>query len=596
VNSPAVKPSATAEQESESALKSVFAALEAQANFKLEAGAGAGKTYSLIKALQHVLTERSTYLPRDDQQIACLTYTNVARDEIVSRTDASPFVFADTLHGFLWEMIRPYQKALAHAIVMDPKWQGTLDGRTTLHGVQIDYDLGIRGISGDVASLHHDDVPAIAIELFKNQKFRALIADRFPIVFIDEYQDTPHGLVEAMLSGHGKDPRTSVYGFFGDHWQQIYDRTCGSIEHPTLTAIPKNANFRSDTTIVDFLNQLRPELQQAPAHGAEKGTITIYHTNGWPGVRLGNNWKGQISHSASRKALEWAIEDAQERRWDGAATEVKTLMLTHTAIANELGYESLPSIFKYSDAFIRKGDPVIAYLLDIVEPAAEAFRAHKYGDLFNVLGRTRPHLRTPRDKAQWSNLFGVLDALRTSGTVGEVLDHLHRQALFSIPSRVQRRQADLDEATSALDPETPLSEPRRLVEYQKLRSVPYREIQALAAYVDDKTVFSTKHNVKGAEFDNVVVLLGRGWSAYDFAKMLENYRRRNYLNATERKSFERSRNLFYVAASRAKHNLALVFTQKLEQDALTALTTWVGDSNIVPIDFADEEATAVSSL
>ena len=30
-----------------------------------------------------------------------------------------------------------------------------------------------------------------------------------------------------------------------------------------------------------------------------------------------------------------------------------------------------------------------------------------------------------------------------------------------------------------------------------------------------------KQNVKGAEFDNVAVLLGRGWSAYDFAKVLE---------------------------------------------------------------------------
>lgn len=586
----------TAEQESESALKSVFAALDAQANFKLEAGAGAGKTYSLINALQHILTARSTYLPRSDQQIACLTYTNVARDEIVSRTDASPFVFADTLHGFLWEMIRPYQKALAQAIFGAPKWQGTLDGRTTLDGLQIDYDLGIRVISEDVASLHHDDVPALAIELFRNRKFRALIADRFPIVFIDEYQDTPQGLVEAMLSGHGEDPRASIYGFFGDHWQQIYDRTCGSIEHPTLTTIPKNANFRSDTKIVDFLNHLRPELQQAPARGAETGTITIYHTNKWPGVRLGSNWKGQISHAASRQALQWAIDDAQERRWAGAATEVKTLMLTHTAIANELGYESLPSIFKYSDAFIRKGDPVIAYLLDIVEPAAEAFRAHKYGDLFDVLGRSRPHLRTPHDKAQWSTFFGNLDALRTSGTVGGVLDHLNRQRLFSIPSRVQRRQADLDEAISTLELETELSEPRRLVEYQKLRCVPYQEIQALAAYVDDKTVFSTKHNVKGAEFDNVVVLLGRGWSAYDFAKMLKNYPRRDRLNAAERKSFERSRNLFYVAASRAKHNLALVFTQELEQDALTTLTSWVGDTNIVPIDFADDEAPLASSL
>lgn len=578
----------TAEQESNSALEAVFAALASRSSFKLEAGAGAGKTYTLIKAVKHIIAERSKHLPRADQQIACLTYTNVARDEIVNRTDASSFVFADTLHGFLWEMIRPYQKPLAQAILGAEKWQGTLDGRTTLDGVQIDYELGIRGIGADTATLDHDDIPTLAIELFKKPKFRALISDRFPVIFIDEYQDTPQGLIEAMLQGQEGGPRASLYGFFGDHWQQIYDKTCGSIDHPTLNSIPKNANFRSDTTIVNFLNQLRPELKQAPAKDAGAGTITIYHTNEWPGVRLGKNWKGQISHTASRNSLEWAVADAQEHRWDNVTDNVKTLMLTHTAIANELGYGTLPTIFKYNDAFIRKEDPILAYLLDVIEPAAKAFNEHKYGDLFDVLGRFRPHIQSPRDKARWTVLFGKLNELRSHGTVGEVLDHLHGQKLISIPGKVKRRQTDLEEAVAALELPAELSEPRRLVEYQNLRNVGYTEIRALAAYVEDKTVFSTKHNVKGAEFDNVVVVVGRGWSAYDFAKMLENYPNREHLNDSDRKSFVRSRNLFYVAASRAKHNLVLVFTQELKKGALTTLTNWVGESNIVPIAFADE--------
>lgn len=584
----------TAEQESESALRSVFSALEARKNFKLEAGAGAGKTYSLIQALQHMLSERIQYLPRVDQQIACLTYTNVARDEIVSRTDSSPFVFADTLHGFLWEMIRPYQKALAQIILTTEKWQQLLEGRTTLEGMEINYDLGIRGIDDHVATIHHDDVPSLAIELFKNAKFRALISDRFPIIFIDEYQDTPQGLVEAMLTGHKEDPRTSIYGFFGDHWQQIYDKTCGPIENLAITAIPKNANFRSGQAIVDFLNQLRPELLQATAENATPGSVTIYHTNEWPGVRLSRNWKGQISHVANHETLKWATADAKAHRWTGETNGVKNLMLTHAAIANELGYHSLPQIFKYNDAFIRKQDPVIAYLLDVVEPAAVAFQAHKYGDVFECLGRSRPHIRSPLDKVRWTQFFDTLNESRMDGTVGDVLDHLHGQRLFSTPSKVQHRQTRLEGALSELEPGTEPSE-RRVLEYQKLRSVSYSEIRALSAYVDDKTVFSTKHNVKGAEFDNVVVVLGRGWGAYDFAKMLENYPMREQLKDTDRKSFERSRNLFYVAVSRAKHNLVLVFTQKLEQGALATLATWVGDSNIVPIAFTDETTPAGGS-
>lgn len=31
-----------------------------------------------------------------------------------------------------------------------------------------------------------------------------------------------------------------------------------------------------------------------------------------------------------------------------------------------------------------------------------------------------------------------------------------------------------------------------------------------------------KHGVKDAEFENVLVVVGRGWNKYNFGKMLEN--------------------------------------------------------------------------
>lgn len=578
----------SAEEASKTALHAVFKALDARKNFKLEAGAGAGKTYSLIAALQRILADRKTYLAREDQQIACLTYTRVARDQIINRTDANPFVFADTLHGFLWKMISPYQKTLGQAILLSDKWQGKLQELTTLEGLEIEYDLGIRTIDETSVHLHHDDVPSLAIELFKKPKFRAMITDRFPIIFIDEYQDTPAGLVEAMISGCASDPRSSIYGFFGDHWQQIYDKTCGTIFHPTVTPIPKNANFRSDLNIVNFLNEMRPELPQAPAEGADQGTVTIYHTNEWTDDRLTHHWKGQIPHLASRQALEWAGLDASERVWGDSTIDTKTLMLTHAALANQLGYESLPDVFPYNESFAKKEDKIIAFLLDIVEPACDAFRTRRYGDLFDILGRDKPHLNSHNDKKRWTRFFDDLEALRSSDTVGAVLAHLQKQDLFSVPSAVLKRRLDLKLALSVLEEGTELSQPSTLVAYQKLLEVKYTEIVSLAAYVNDQTPFSTKHNVKGAEFDNVIVVLGRGYSKYDFSKMLGNFPSRDQLNDSDRKSFERSRNLFYVAVSRAKKNLVLLFTQELGATALETLTDWVGSENVVSIGFSPD--------
>lgn len=49
--------------------------------------------------------------------------------------------------------------------------------------------------------------------------------------------------------------------------------------------------------------------------------------------------------------------------------------------------------------------------------------------------------------------------------------------------------------------------------------------------------------------------------------------------------YERSRNLFYVAASRACHNLVLLFTQELGDSALATLSDLVGEANVFGIDF-----------
>ncbi|MFH0784307.1 MAG: hypothetical protein V2B20_20450, partial [Pseudomonadota bacterium] len=45
-------------------------------------------------------------------------------------------------------------------------------------------------------------------------------------------------------------------------------------------------------------------------------------------------------------------------------------------------------------------------------------------------------------------------------------------------------------------------------------------------------------------------------------------------------AFERNRNLFYVACSRPKKRLALLFTQKLSPIAFRTLNHWFGDDSI----------------
>jgi DNA helicase-2/ATP-dependent DNA helicase PcrA len=42
--------------------------------------------------------------------------------------------------------------------------------------------------------------------------------------------------------------------------------------------------------------------------------------------------------------------------------------------------------------------------------------------------------------------------------------------------------------------------------------------------LNEPTPFATKHGVKGEEYENVIVVVGRGWNQYNFSDFLfSNY-------------------------------------------------------------------------
>jgi len=76
------------------------------------AGAGAGKTYALTESLKYIIKEHGGRLMQHNQKIMCITYTNVATNEIKERLGSSDLVKVSTIHERLWALIKDYQKEL----------------------------------------------------------------------------------------------------------------------------------------------------------------------------------------------------------------------------------------------------------------------------------------------------------------------------------------------------------------------------------------------------------------------------------------------------------------------------------------------------
>ncbi len=572
-----------AELAAKEALDRVFTSISQSKSFILEAGAGAGKTESLCRTLKHLIKIQGRELLRKNQKIACITYTNVAKDEIRDRTDNNPVILSETIHSFCWSLIKNFQSDLSALVPsINEKWAERVRNAGGIQDRTINYDLGYPSIEEHEVLLYHDDVIWLIVKLIEERKFRAMLTSRYPILFIDEYQDTDKGFADALKQYFIETGEGPLIGLFGDHWQKIYGTGCGEIRHDNLETIGVKANFRSEKKIVECLNRIRKELPQEVCDPNSEGSVVVYQTNNWIGQRqTSSHWKDDLPSEVAHDYLEIVKEQLSVNGWDLKPERSKILMLTHNVLANEQGYRDLADVFSRNEQYIKKEDDYISFFADVLEPICDAYEKKNYGEMFSILG-SKAVIRTHSDKLKWVEDMDALLKLRKTGTIGQIIEHLKITKRPRISEKIEIKESKIGSILS--NPNTEISEDdNKLVErLRKLKNVSYTEVITLVQFIEDKTPFSTKHGVKGAEFENVVVVFGRGWNQYNFGQMLEWMK--DGIPPGKQDTFERNRNLFYVVCSRPKKRLALLFTQKLSSAALETLGTLFGSESIHALD------------
>jgi len=567
-----------AQKAAKKAQTKIHECIDNKKSFLVEAGAGAGKTYSLVEALRYLIGKQGTQLLQQHQQIACITFTNVATDEIESRTDSHPSIYSSTIHSFCWSLIKDFQPYLREELPTLQSWPGIIEEAGDVGKRIISYDdLGFRSIGDNRISLHHDDVLILIIKLLEYEKFRIIFTSRYPILLIDEYQDTEADFAAAISKHFINQEKGPLIGFFGDHWQKIYGNGCGKINDPTLTRIDINANFRSVQVLVDVFNRIRPQLPQDVVDPKKLGEVTVYHTNDWAGTRLtGPHYGGDLPYEDTHEHIESLKKQLIKKGWNFSPEKTKILMLTHKALAKEQGYINLANVFRFNDDFVKKQDQYIAYFTDVLEPVCNAYSEKRFGAMFKAMGGRRPAILSHSDKESWTKDMDTLLGLRETGTIGDILQHLKRTKRPHLSSNIEKKEQEFDIIGTNKDPD----EPSSITRLRKLKTVPYKEIIALDNFIDGHTPFGTKHGVKGAEFENVLVVFGRGWSQYDFNKFLEFSSTGNSISPDKADWYERNRNLFYVVCSRPMKRLVVLFTQQLSNTALVTISDWFGSDTI----------------
>ncbi|SFU48547.1 DNA helicase-2 / ATP-dependent DNA helicase PcrA [Halomonas korlensis] len=563
------------------------------------AGAGSGKTTSLIKAIAHLDETRGPSLRRAGQQIACITYTEVAVGEISADVGVSPLFHISTIHSFLWLLIRPFHSDIAAWVATrieekitarrahydKPRTQTKTKARLEQEISDLEAELGAIGrvekfVYGTGSSyadgiLGHDDILKLTPAcIAAHPLLRRLVAKRFPYIFVDESQDTNPEVVGALQHIGGEHSGLCV-GFFGDPMQRIYMSGAGAVPpNDGWAEITKPENFRCPTSVLGVINAIR-----VPGDGLEQvrgRTITV---DGIEHSVVGTTNLFILPADAERSARLTAV-----RRWLAAETgddlwlsdvreeDVRLLVLVHRMAATRLGFPSLyAALNDRAPVSLSEGlkDGTAWPLRPLVQQILPLVVAARAGDRFTVMSTLRsecPKLEPERLHGQ--AVASVLAALQQSlnglvalmeeepgATVRNVLTHVRDNDLLRLDDRfnVHLVAEPVDDGSSGFE------------NVQAYLECSVDELWAYRRYYNEESPFATHHGVKGAQFERVLVVIDdeeAGFRQYSYGKyfeyipLSENDEAR--IAAGEESVLDRTRRLFYVCCSRAMKDLAVV--------------------------------------
>lgn len=542
----------------------IIATLQSGKSFRVEAGAGSGKTYSLHRVIQWIDKNKAKDFAKKNRQVACITYTNAAVDVIKGRITNGSSIIPSTIHNFAWDNMQNFQSTLLIGIgelELLPPDSDISEVRKVV------YDLGVRYIQNRDLHLFHNDVIKLFSWLLDKPKFRMLLADRYPIILIDEYQDSFSVIMDKFVKYFIEAEHGPQFGLFGDTWQTIYatNGACGLIESDKLVEIKKESNFRSQKVIIDVLNRIRPELPQISALNENDGSVTVITTNDYLGPRdTSRYYKGELPANLLTQYISSVESKLKSNGWD---RDNKILMITHKMLAKQQRYMSF--LDALGDRFRDQDDRHFLFFRDMLEPLFDALEKKDVKAMYEVLGTMRQPIETKRQKKQWKELANTLRVAR-QGSIYDVLSVTVNSRLIPVSAEIENY---IEAYKSGDNPDYAQTTLKQFYE------IKYEEVISAINFFKPDALYSTEHGVKGEEYDNVLFVMGRGWNLYKFEDIL--YKDEKKLYGKELEAYIRNRNLFYVCCSRPRKRLAILITVEINAQFNAYLQRIFGKENVI---------------
>ncbi|AYH07342.1 MULTISPECIES: UvrD-helicase domain-containing protein [Pectobacterium] len=535
-------------------------------SFFLFAGAGSGKTRTLVEVLRRITGvvkheaggKYAKRLHSQGQAIRVITYTKNATDVITGRLGKNDLAAVSTIHAFCWELIQGFDVDIREALLAlkdeelaiakqaaAEKKNGETDTDRRKYAEIADEAEKIRIVEKfiyhpdrntyGIGALAHATVLAVAAWLVNHRPtLRRILEEHHPLVLIDESQDTMRGILDALLNVEATRPGKFTLGLLGDHRQRIYpDGHRDLPAHvPTNWAFPAlKMNHRSQKRIVDLINaiwhadiagrtQPKSGFAQYPREEKSAGTVRIFIGD----AALATAEKVERERQCAAAMAKATGVDA----WTGETRKFKTLALEHKLAAKRGGFFDAYFAMDLLDEDAaapksngeRTGPAMVRPLLGSILDLAACFEPTGDLDEFAAMdvlraGKALAHL--PEDvEERRTQLAKIHDAVTAFGaairnpgaTVREVLNPLLSKQIFDADDRLVAAFAD---DSPPPDPPKVMSKEERNNRLKRgwghLFKTPWSQIARYRDYLHGEAELATHQVVKGSEFQHVMVVM-----------------------------------------------------------------------------------------
>lgn len=579
-------------------------------SFFLYAGAGSGKTRSLVTALESFTDKYSNLFLKQGYQVAIITYTNTACDEITERVfqysrNSENLFHISTIHSFCWLLIQGFHSDIQSYLLenipdeIDEISEKERKGRVGTKA-SIDRQRKIKSLqerlqwlsiprkftynpNGDnfgQTSLSHSEVLKITASfILEKPIMRAILVKKFPFILIDESQDTNKQLMDAFLNLENEKQGNFALGLFGDQMQRIYldgkEKLADSI--PARWEKPeKKLNHRSPKRIIQLGNTLRSMIDQHYQKARSDSDTGV--------VRLFVVPENVLEKTKLEKQIKGIMEEiTNDELWVAGADSVKSLTLEHHMSAKRMGFSDLFTALDGHSSLatgLRDGSlPGLRFFSEIIDPTVQAYNADNHFELMMLCRKYSELLKyeavvnclSDDHKGEQDPLKHIRKAINKliscanneNATFEDVLKVVAEDNIFPIPNNLQPFTMELD-AKLADDIEEK-NDSSHLSAWRTFLESPYKQIRPYSHYIEGSAEFDTHQGVKGREFDRVFVVISdseaRGF-LYSYEKLLGTKpvspSDTKKMNEGKDTSQSRTLRLLYVTCTRAEKSLALV--------------------------------------